>query len=816
MVMPSKRFKYTIEHSAGSLELKLDPKGWDGHEIGFQRSEDFGLNIQNVVPLSFSGVGRTLLKSLYEKNSVFAQSRVKIERRQDDWTYAPYYVYKHDYSTYKDNMYFVEMAGIEDGLIQKIDTYKDTEFDIDLPTENKLFLEYTGVSVVKSNQIQCGYGKTELKPGMGTGVYLLRGTRAVRAYNDKIAFTDPSGLPFETMTMRCLVSATVSLKLMLKLSVVVDATIFQTRPDSGVIRVIKHDANFNNPVDVVPYPYVYPFVPDSTSEPANNRRDTFDQSLTFDVALVAGQYLSIFYQADSGKAYQAVLVDDAANCYMEISNLTESAYDGTKLQVFTYEWLIESLLKKIDASAKFVSRIPSGALTEYLSATPCIKNLGNVSGTGTMKVKISDVLESFNKLKCLGINITGNVFTVYPRADLYPKTAADSYGEIRCSKIVVEHDPTHQYNAVKVGSKVDDKKDDGDLVFPFICEKNFKVSDCLSTEELDLVNPFMLDPYQIDQYVIDTVSAASNKDECKFMVFVCPTSAARAEVQVPRTASWTVDQNLTEAGPEGVTVLSASTEFFALQGAQYTIKFRAKALFDSAHGTAGHHLVSVRDDKTNLYTIIEGEGAIPDGEYQVTVPGSGNYKVVATQYFLWTSGTFNVKILLSGATLADTISAYLQNGGDFSFPLYKDQVMTNFQGDPATMYNVPISPKRILQRHKEYLALSTYGKENPLIEYVSSDIVSAITSRCGFETEDVVENSDLDLEGISPIFLPAVITADTDTALVDIDSFENKKYKYLSLRDKKSGKTYEGFINSVTFAISKNREKSITLQAKTI
>ena len=56
--MPQKRFRYFIETETEDIELQTDPKGWDGHEVGFQRSDDFGLNVENVVPLSFSGISR--------------------------------------------------------------------------------------------------------------------------------------------------------------------------------------------------------------------------------------------------------------------------------------------------------------------------------------------------------------------------------------------------------------------------------------------------------------------------------------------------------------------------------------------------------------------------------------------------------------------------------------------------------------------------------------------------------------------------------------------------------------------------------------
>ena len=74
--MPQKRYDYYIN----GTKLTKDPKGWDEHSIGLTRSEDFGLNVEVVVPLSFSGNGRDILKSIYESDSIFQYSSYHIQK----------------------------------------------------------------------------------------------------------------------------------------------------------------------------------------------------------------------------------------------------------------------------------------------------------------------------------------------------------------------------------------------------------------------------------------------------------------------------------------------------------------------------------------------------------------------------------------------------------------------------------------------------------------------------------------------------------------------------------------------------------------
>jgi hypothetical protein len=65
--------------------------------------------------------------------------------------------------------------------------------------------------------------------------------------------------------------------------------------------------------------------------------------------------------------------------------------------------------------------------------------------------------------------------------------------------------------------------------------------------------------------------------------------------------------------------------------------------------------------------------------------------------------------------------------------------------------------------------------------------------------------------------LPSIISVDTPETIIDVNTFEDEdKYKYFEFIHQKSSKTYQGWINSATFAISKNKSKQIMFQAKAI
>ena len=152
-----------------------------------------------------------------------------------------------------------------------------------------------------------------------------------------------------------------------------------------------------------------------------------------------------------------------------------------------------------------------------------------------------------------------------------------------------------------------------------------------------------------------------------------------------------------------------------------------------------------------------------------------------------------------------------------TFDIYRNHIINDFIGDAATMYNIPITPKRILQRHLEYVLLSTYGSTND-IKFLATDFASGISSKCAYENLYIDENDDQDRYARpsqrNEIFLPATI--ECDTVSIYNPTFESNKYKYIQIEDEKTGKIYEGWINSITFAPTKNKTQKLILQAKTI
>ena len=133
-------------------------------------------------------------------------------KKDNEYTFNHFYQYLFDFTTYQDDLNYVTMNGIEDSFYSKFQTFANTEYAVPLPQlSNKLFINFTGTSVVRENRLQFSYGEP-IKGWLTPNNFPLRGTRAVRSFVRELAFTDSEGLPYESLTIRAVENVTFDLK----------------------------------------------------------------------------------------------------------------------------------------------------------------------------------------------------------------------------------------------------------------------------------------------------------------------------------------------------------------------------------------------------------------------------------------------------------------------------------------------------------------------------------------------------------------------------------------------------------------------------
>lgn len=797
-----KSTKYSLVWAGGSLELATDPRGWQEDAVAFSRDENHGINVQNVVALSFSGAARDKIKEFYDTYGAYAKMSVSIDKRNNLWELNSWYQYRLDFKTYKETKSFVEISGIEEGLLSSVQKFADQEYTLyPIYWTDRKYLSYTGITKYKKNQVQARYGsiqgnqKSDL--GSGNDWYVLGGDRAVRTYSTALSFTNNAGEPYETMTMRAISNTTFSLVVRLSLTVIANGTL--RSPSAGRLYIVIHDSNFNY------ISYVANTAPTPTSVKASKRTDVFNWNTTQSVTLTAGQYLSVVYHGDEG-LFDNVSVENAQNAYVEVGGNVESPYIDKKLEVFTFETIIVDLLKKIYPNVEFVSNLTYSNYYLMLSCTQSIYALGTNGGNFGVKSKLSDFLKTLNVFKMIGIDIQFDKFTIYPLQSLYSPTAA--INTINAKDIVIEHDNTHQYKSVKVGATCDERGEDDDLVYPFIVEKQFQISDCEFDAELDLVSPFMVDPYDIERYIDKTLSDENTRDETKFVVFAC--KFIGGNFNITQVASW----NASESGDQSIqdVVAIANTQNFTVQ-TEGSVSFK--------------YSTTCLSNLSRTYSVrLYKNGSLFTAETAAGVAG------VTTKTYNLDSGTWFIEVVqiaaqnpsgfptvctakIEGVDTSDTISVTT----DSAYLLYKDHVkpIANFTGDSNTIYNIPLTPKRILQSWDSYLKISVYGNPTGKLNFISSKFKNtSITSRCGFEASNVVENSDFTPISTTPIFQPKICTFTAAKKYEGDAVFIPKKYERYRVVDTKRGLTYTGWIKDFTFGLNKAKEQDYVLQIQSI
>lgn len=132
--------------------------------------------------------------------------------------------------------------------------------------------------------------------------------------------------------------------------------------------------------------------------------------------------------------------------------------------------------------------------------------------------------------------------------------------------------------------------------------------------------------------------------------------------------------------------------------------------------------------------------------------------------------------------------------------LYRDHEPT------STLFNIPLTPMRMLIANSRYLGVSLYGRPKRLV-FVSTDRTASGTYKVG-DGANIREDDGLNTElcaGLNaPLFRPEMIELKTCLKTPNKAAIDAMRNKYLSAIDEKSGKTYDFYINDVSLPLTSN------------
>lgn len=898
--LPNK-YKFSILYDDKEYELQHDPKGWDENSIGFTRSSDFGNNIEYVVPLKYAFDGRQLLKMLWERDGVYAKAKLRIYKRDNEYAFNHFYQYLFDFTTYQDDLNYVTMNGIEDSFYSKFQTFASTEYAVPLPKlSNKLFLNFTGTSVVRENRLQFSYGEP-IKGWLPPNNFPLRGTRAVRSFVRELAFTDGEGLPYESLTIRAVENVTFDLKVNMDIQTK-EWIITLLPPPNPRLRIWKHQANGDLISEVKTYEPTTSKLAFWSSYlvglfPYKEVKNTFVYDETLNISLNAGELLSFCYV--SNFANSSIRVLEALNSDLRIDFLSASNYQNLQLEVFPFSYLLRALVKEIDSQAilEYDDRVEP-----YLNMLTCTDAIINAFGVSENKIHCSlrKALDALNVLECIYIDFTGNKMRIGLRKDAYLEEQIGE--EIEVSNIVIKQQTEHIFSRIVVGWESDERvngkqenTEENGLTYPFCEKKTFEIKKALKENEYNIVSPFIGDCYTIEAYFRQVLNDIENRKDKKIISLACIYGLADVTQNLPtfELALQTRQSGVSYVVGEFEVLKQNQNVGFIFSGNTYlqTLPDDANSFFFylglRKKGQANIERVLKVVNITTADTTVEFEvGEI----IEVGGVATFNYEYFNNLdkaiYEVEVFSTWRISDLRWSTQISGMFT--IQQNDELFLYRKHEKPIDNFLGDSNTVYNVPYTPKRIINNHLPYLSISLY-KTQENATFVNSLTGVNISSRCDFEdavfTFTIVEQIDnrtikvqedvsllrvgyrldfwqlqpvydlnyqvayIDIankivkfthplfaigetvteikikewiversgfSAIDPIFLPSTIELSTAERLNSLTQLQDDRYGFFKFRHEKTGKTYQGWINTITFAVGKNETQNWELQAKNI
>jgi hypothetical protein len=529
--MPTrKKFEYYVLWKGKTTKLLSDPKGWNETTIGYTRSDDFAINTEYTTPLSFTFDGRDLLNRINETDGIHAEVILTIYKRDNNYQMRQFYRYKLDFTTLADDFETLSISGVEDSLYKYFQDYNEVDYTIDMPStgDNVLMLNYDGVVTEKENIIQIGFGDAGVATVSINGsivkknwLHMLIGKRAVRSYDADLSFVDEAGLPFTTATFKCLNAKRVKIELNIIGDIYLDGV---NNWVTSSLFLCKHPTQYMaTGYEEVQGTTVSPF---STVVESNNDDVLFryNNVITFNLDLEEGYYYTLVFRngnvdANEGDGWDdddKVSVTDGQDMFMSIKADAVSAFDndgsGTPMQVFSFEWLLGELVKKIYPDGVVDYDISQANYTDLVAFSNSLLYETN----RTIVTNLKDVLKALYVLNNCSINFYGNTMSIRPLEAMYVDS---SRATLSVSEISIKSDIEHSYNEVEVGYDTDEKTIEGAVTKPYCQKLTFAFENSKTKKMLDLKCPFMLDMYAIEAYLTEVNSDPENVNDNKIMCF---------------------------------------------------------------------------------------------------------------------------------------------------------------------------------------------------------------------------------------------------------------------------------------------------------
>lgn len=858
------QYSYILKHNGQVIATDDSKVEWEDENIKFARSDSHSVIAGFVQDVNFIGDTRKFLLQFFkdygytDKTTLEVYKENQITKGSDLWR-----TFCFDYSVLQDDFDKLTIGLIDVSIRELVEARANQEYTFDMPLDQILKLNYTGVVYERRNQLQLGEGELYEYSRTIRGIL---GNRAVRDYTANLYFVDTFGDPYQELRLRAARDCTIDITTRLSFKVSMES-FWPEIPDRTQFRIELYRNGS--------YSTIYSQTPDGETTGAY-RVDTYDiQSVTRTVNLLAGDEIRWNVRVENVAAwYQKpaiVLGSSSQDSFVEIKDTSQSPYNGKTFDCITHEIAIREILEKICGEGNYVLdyNITFPAPNPYVKELPNPMQVLITSSEGLRQMpnpKMTVSLESLMKsIGCFGgsYDIQGNKFIVDFRRNFYLREdALQAEFEVR-DKPVLKANAQYVFNQLEVGNTIaDTDKENGS--FAFCCTNKFDlpITTLNKTGEdkvLTLVDPFISDAYTIEDYLVakDDSNSVDNRSDNRVFMFACKNSFIAPEsFQYTLSASTVTGFNI-QRFYQISNLVSNSYTTFGSDNIQALIsnKLRLKGDFHAVITYVFPHNVLPVTVGENSFTYTNGDVKTVNMIKGISVNKNGRL-ITGNKYNLeiiehdegdnegdegYVELTVGVSIdTYINVNKGENISLALEFESDIPTPeptidiiiggviieastgepdideynLYREYTKEpTGQFDPLTIYNLPLSPKRTLLNNIDLISVSGWNTEG-LIKFASSERDARVESQMEYEISEVKE--DANEEFITPLFIPANLSFKSVHNYEKLSTLEVEKHKRFFIIEETTGNKYSGWIESLDISAGMSQSQTVELRLENL
>jgi hypothetical protein len=430
--------------------------------------------------------------------------------------------------------------------------------------------------------------------------------------------------------------------------------------------------------------------------------------------------------------------------------LATSKYPQTIIKAFDPLTLYRKLVEKItgfadDASSSLLANCPY-----FITSGDAVRGIDGAS----IKTSLADFFKAYNVYLMAGMAIESNKIALEARSHFYDSSVPIALGNAKGCKITAAADMLG--SSIKIGH-AEQNIDDVNGKFDFNGFHIYTTPQTRVSRQIDLQSPYKAGPYEIEITRINLDGKTTTDNDNDNDIYV-------------------IDVDLNSITPSVVSTVSFNSAGFFI--APFGIDF-------------------IKGQKIRITGSTSN-----DNDYVITDVADlfGFAQVVAVDKPLTNESDVSVLIEWLSGLVYDLDRSIVPNDSTFDA---NGNILTGFP-DKDTIFNIRLSPKRLLHVHQQWLRSILYNYEPGLIKFQSANRYASFTAG------GIKENDDLQIADMGDkMFLPFKFEFEDQVPVQLINLMEanpNRCFSFVL-----NGITYKGFNLKVNQAANTEASQSFLL-----